>query len=475
MSAPVTHVVVVGRDAPLWLASAVLAKALGPSGLTVSAVALPDSAGPADLYASLPSLEALHAQLRLDETELLRATGGAFTLGWNFADQQGRAPSFLHAFGAYGTKIDGQDFFPHWLRARRYGLSVPLEDFSLAASAARQGRLFLPDRESDSYAASDYGYHLPARAYAAWLKNAALRAGVIVHEARSVEVIGRIGGVRLDDGRVIEGDFFVDAGGGLMGADNRWESWRARFPVDKLLTGTAPRFASIPVYAEIRAFAGGWTALRPCQSGTAVTTTWSSGLADESAIAEGLGNVHVRDSDPGLYERPWDGNCAALGKAVCRLDPLHDLELYSVQLGLITLLRYFPRSTEHGASRADYNRVMRAHFAHLRDFQALHYALARYDGPFWENARNAPLSPDLSHRMDLFRARGEIAPWEEDDFKPDSWRAFLIGHGVMPETYPPIADLTPPEILKTQFRQMLGFVKTQVLRQPTHDAYLPRP
>src|SRR5579859_7335476 len=106
MSAPVNHVVVVGRDAPLWLAASVLAKALGPSGLSVSAVALPDGMGAADLYASLPPLEALHARLGIEEAALMRATGGAFTLGWNFAG------AFLHPFGAYGTRIDGQNFFP---------------------------------------------------------------------------------------------------------------------------------------------------------------------------------------------------------------------------------------------------------------------------------------------------------------------------------------------------------------------------
>ncbi|HMA51711.1 MAG TPA: tryptophan 7-halogenase [Magnetospirillaceae bacterium] len=483
MSAPVNHLVVVGRDAPLWLAASVLAKALGPSGLTVSAVALPDSAGGADLHASLPSLEALHAQLRLDETDLLRATGGAFTLGWNFVDQSGQAPAFLHPFGAYGTKIGGQDFFPQWLRARHHGLAVPLDDFSLTAAAARQGRLFIPDKESDRYAASDYGYHLPAIAYAAWLKKAAQRSGVTVYETRGVEAIreeGRIAGLHLEDGRVIGGDFFVDVSGEaalLIGTpDNGRESWRAGFPADWVLSGAAPRFATIPVYAEIRAIPEGWVALRPCQSGTQVTIAWSDGLADPGTIVAKSGmtleSIEVRQSDPGLRERLWDGNCAALGKAACALDPLHDLELFTVQLGLIALLRHFPRTAEQGASRAEYNQAMRAHLAHLRDFQSLHYALARYQGPFWDNARTAPLSCDLAQRIDLFRARGDLAPWEQDDLPADSWRAFLIGHGLLPDSYPPAADLTPPDRLKAELRQMLGFVKAQILRQPTQDQYL---
>lgn len=447
MSAPIDHVVVTGRDAPLWLAAAVLAKALGPSGLRVSAVELPSRLTGADLYASLPSLEALHAQLRIDEAEMLRATGGAFTLGWNFADEAGRVPSFLHPFGAYGTRIAGQDFFPQWLRARHHGLAVPLDDFSLTAAAARQGRLFIPDRESDGYATSDYGYHLPALAYASWLKSVALRVGVTVHE------------------EAVEGDFHVDVSGD---PGNRWESWRAHYPAGKIVTGTAPRFAAIPVYAENRAFAGGWKTLRPCQTGTAVTIACSG----DWAVQEPLENVRATDADPGLRERPWDGNRVAIGKAACTLDPLHDLELFTVQLGLITLLRHFPRTSEHDASRADYNRTMRTHFTHLRDFQSLHYVLARYEGPFWDHARVAPISGELAQRIDLFRARGDLAPWEHDDMPADSWRAFLAGHGLVPDSYPPAADLTPPETLKAELRRMLGVVKAQVLRQPTHDQFL---
>ncbi|MDB5455887.1 MAG: Tryptophan halogenase, partial [Caulobacter sp.] len=40
-AAPITEVVIVGRDAPLWLAASVVQRALGPAGVTVQAVELP--------------------------------------------------------------------------------------------------------------------------------------------------------------------------------------------------------------------------------------------------------------------------------------------------------------------------------------------------------------------------------------------------------------------------------------------------
>src|SRR5579859_386351 len=483
MTHRIDHVVVVGRDAPLWLAAAVLTRALGPSGVTVEAVALPDAVTESDLYASLPSLAALHEQLGIDEATLLQGTGGALTLGWNFVERDSAAPSFLHPFGGFGSPIEGEDFFPQWLRARRHGLTVPLEDFSLTAAAARQGRLFIPSADSDRYGRSDYGYHLPAAAYANWLRQVALKSGVIAHASHEAEperdAEGVVTALRLKGGRRIAGDFFVDAGAGVLvdTPDNPFESWRARFVADRVLTAIGPRFAHLPVYAETRAFGEGWVALRPCQTGTHITAAWSGGLGGIAGKLADLCGFPVaggqeRAWEPGLRTRPWNGNCVALGQAACRLDPLHDLELFAVQLGLVHLLRHFPQGAPYDASRDAYNRQVRSHFLHLRDFQSLHYALARYQGPFWESCRTAPLSGELAQRIDFFSARGEIAPWEEDDFAADSWRAFLVGHGTVPDSYPPPADTVPPELVKARFREMLAFVKQQVLRQPTHDFHL---
>ena len=50
-------VVIVGRDAPLWLSALALYRALTPAGVKVEVVALPDRMQAADIYATLPPLE----------------------------------------------------------------------------------------------------------------------------------------------------------------------------------------------------------------------------------------------------------------------------------------------------------------------------------------------------------------------------------------------------------------------------------
>lgn len=480
MSAAPSKVVVVGRDAPLWLSAAVLRTALEPAGVAVTAVELPSRLTAASVHATLPALEALHTLLGLDESALLRGVGGTFSLGGNFTDLTGHAPSFFHAHGAHGAPIDGRDFFAYWLKARALGLNAEFADFSLTAAAARHGRFVMPDEETEVFGRTDYGYHLPALAYAGTLKSLAVRWGVEAHQALSVTVerteAGDVAAVDLGEGRRVTGDLFIDLEGLVDGPREAWS-----FPADRVLTALAPAFTSIPVYAETRAWARGWTTLHPTQTATHIVQVHASDLCtDEEALqaagaASGLPiqEASVRAVAPGRRLSAWDRNVVAIGEAACVFDPLHGVELHAVQMGLVQLLALFPVSGDWAYEQAAYNRAMAEQFERVRDFQQLHYALNRYGASdFWTRARQTPVSAELAHRIAIFQARGEIAPFEHDSFPTDSWRAVFVGHGVTPDSHAPTIDATPPELMKHEFRRILSFIKDQVERQPAHDLYL---
>lgn len=488
MSARVRTIVVLGRDAPLWLSASVLHAALRPAGISVTAIELPSQLYPSDVYATLPGIEALHSQLGLDEADLLRGTGGAFSLGQNFVDMLGGTAKFLNAYGNYGAPIEGNDFFAYWVKAHASGLPAALEDFSLTAAAARQGRVMIPDEASEAFGRADYGYHLPAIAYAGGLKSIATRIGVEAMAANHIVLerddAGDIIAI-VADGRRVAGDLFVDATGAdaaLIGTSLGvgHESWRAHFPVDRVFAARGQPFAPIPTYAELRAWHGGWTSLYPSQVATHVVHAYSSALTgDEDALrsagaASGLAlsDAVLRPSDPGRRDVAWAHNCVAIGGAACLLDPVHNLDLHAVQLGLVALLTCFPAGADVAPGRAEYNRIMRSSFERLRDYQAALYALAPYPGVFWHAGREAAPPATLAHIVATFGARGEFPPMEEESIPTDHWRALLVGLGITPESWPPRIDATTPDTIKAQFRHMLGFVKDTVLRQPTHAAAL---
>src|SRR3546814_9363853 len=97
--------------------------------------------------------------------------------------------------------------------------------------------------------------------------------------------------------------------------------------------------------------------------------------------------------------------------------------LHGLQLGIVHLLAAYPADgAGYEARRAEYNRVLRSHFARVADFQTAHHVLQRYSGAFWDAVRAQPMPDELAHRIDFFTARGELAPLEAESLPPASWR-----------------------------------------------------
>jgi tryptophan halogenase len=423
----------------------------------------------------LPAIESLHSRLGVDEAAMLRSTGGSFSLGYNVA-YPGRPPFFL-AHGSYGAPIDGAEFFSLWLKARRFGLNAAFEDFSPTAMAARHGRILLPDEETEAFGRTDYGYHLPAIAYASLLKSHADRLGVAIHHAADVTVerdsgTGAIRAVTPRGGPEVAGDLFIDASGPeavligeALGVGT--EDWSAFFPFDRRLTARGPRFAAVPCYAELRVSPDSWTALYGNQAATHVVRAYRAGdERDEAAAAAAASGLALSDIatapiGPAVRASAWESNCIAIGGSACALDPIFDLDLHAIQLGIVHLLSLFPTTSEGDAERSEYNRIARSLFERLRDFQAALYV-----------PLGATQPQSLAQKIDLFGARGAVAPMEDETFSPDQWRALFVGIGLSPETWPPAIDCTPPERMKQGFRRILEFVGSKVVEQPTQDHYL---
>jgi len=486
-----SKVVVMGRDVDLWLCVNAISRALGPASVKVIAIELPTRLRSSDINSTLPPLEAFHSKLGIKEPSLIRATAGSFSFGHNFVAGSGQGPThtFFHAWGAYGAPIDGSAFFPCWLKATRYGLKVSYQDFCLTAVAARNGRMLLPDEATSAFGRTDYGYHVQTLAYAGYLKSIAANFGVKIYEAQRAFVerdeTGSIAALIIDGSLRIDGQLFVDATGpdaSLIGRslDVPSDNWRRYFSVDRVLSARAPAFTKTPPFAEIRISGAGWTALHPNQAATGVLHAHSSEFSSDEAALESssaaaganLADVSFHAVNTCVRSRMWEGNCVAVGASACVLDPIHDVDIHALQLGIVHLLSLFPVTAQFAVERAEYNRIMRSHYERIRDFQCALYALAPFEGEFWQRARGQSVPPALSHKIATFRARGQIAPMEDETFLQDSWQAIFIGLGVAPESWPPAIDRIPPNRFREEFHRTIEFIRGKVLGQPTHDGYL---
>jgi tryptophan 7-halogenase len=297
---------------------------------------------------------------------------------------------------------------------------------------------------------------------------------------------GFITALLVDGSLRLEGQLFVDATGEdavLIGGSLEvpCEYWHQYFGVDRILAARAPAFTSTPPFAEIRIGRTGWTALHPNQVATGISHAYSSDLVSDEAALESaaatsgakLTDVCFRRVNPYIRSKVWEGNCVAVGGSACVLDPIHDVELHALQLGLVHLLSLFPVTGQFAVERAEYNRLMRSNYERVRDFQCAFYALSpSRDGEFWQQVRSQVVPSELRHKIATFRARAVIAPLEDETFFPDSWQALFIGLGVVPESWPPAIDTIAPRRLQEEFRRMLEFIKGKVREQPSHSGYL---
>jgi tryptophan halogenase len=79
---------------------------------------------------------------------------------------------------------------------------------------------------------------------------------------------------------------------------------------------------------------------------------------------------------------------------------------------------------------------------------------------------------ELLHKSETFRARGVIAPMEDETFLPGSWQALFCGLGIMPDWWGPAADAIAPTRIAEQCQRMLEVIRARVTAEPLHDEYL---
>ncbi len=486
----VKQVAVIGRDAAAWLTALALRRALAGAGVQVTVVELPSLLQPVDMFSAVPSLGGLHRILGLREADVLPRAAGVPVLGQRFSGWSGAGSEFVHGYDTQRPSIGDVDFLQFWVMARAQGMQVPYDEFSIAAAAAKQGRVAPPDQGKDALGDITPGYHLDARAYVALIRSAALQTGVARRSAQRLEVEregDRIAAVLLDDGGRIEADLFVDASGGeavLLGGQPgaEWEDWSAWLPCDRLLAATAPRLNPLPPFPQISAFQAGWLGMFPLQDRTAILAAYDSRiLGDEDMVRNASAVVGtqigpdalVSPLKPGTQTRPWVGNCVGLGEAVVGLEPLDGVQLHLVHLGISHLISLFPAGTGEMPEAQSYNQVVVSHFRSIRDFQVAHYKCnARIGEPFWDRARDAEAPASLAAKLSLFAARGQVPLYDEETFEYQNWVSILIGHGLIPRDYTPLVDEVPREQAVAKFQNFLGLIADEVSAMPTVEVYL---
>ena len=489
MTRRVQTVAIIGRDAPLWLAAAALQRSFGPAGVRVQAVELPSWLTSVDCYSTLPSLASMHRLLGIDEGKMLRAASGVPVAAQRFSNWAKGAPPYLVAYDDAGETGE-LPFAQYWLKGHKEGLRAGIEDFSLGCVCARAGRVPLGMPGTDANISASYGYNLDARDYAEALKQLVTKRGVEMLSGRiaDVKIDGeRIISVELEGGERVEADLFVDASGAervlmMRLPDAQFRSWRDRFYCDRVLTASAAQFKNLPGFTQISAIRGGWIGIQPLRDRTAITAVYSSdSISDQAMIAQlpvlarlaVSGDAVVSDLKPGLLDRAWIGNCVAVGEAAVAIEPLAAIPLHLAQGCISHLVTLFPATAEEMPEALPYNETIRAFASNIADFTQAHYLLnRRFDDPFWDQSREAPTTPALRGKVDLFSARGAVSLGDNETFSEQDWTLLFLGGGIEPDGFDPRIELLADQQLIEKVQQRLRAVAELAKSMPSVDQFV---
>jgi tryptophan 7-halogenase len=495
MKGKVNKIVIVGGGTAGWMAAAAMSKVMKGGGYQIAVVESEEIGTVGVGEATIPPIMDFNRTMGIDEPEFMRATQASFKLGIEFVEWTRLGHSYIHPFGPFGVEMHGIFFHHFWVRHRARGGGLSPDHFSISAIACRAGRYAHPQPpERTPLPPHAYAYHFDAGLYARYLRKLAEAGGVVRHEGRIVQVHqngenGYLESVQLADGRVIEGDFFVDCSGfrGLLIEQTLkagYEDWTEWLPCDRAVAVPCDRLATTTPYTRSHAREAGWQWRIPLQHRTGNGYVYCSQfMSDDEAASLLLSRL---DAPARAAPRPlrfvtgrrresWKKNCVSLGLASGFLEPLESTSIHLIQSAIARLMFMFPGSVFDQATIDKYNDMARVEFEEIRDFLVLHYtAIERDDTPFWRHCRAIRIPDTLRAKREMYERSGNIVAVPGDLFREHSWFAVYTGQHVIPAAWHPFADIPDDAELERRLQLIAADVQKLVRTFPSHDEYLRR-
>ncbi|MBM3927764.1 MAG: tryptophan 7-halogenase, partial [Sphingomonadales bacterium] len=175
----------------------------------------------------------------------------------------------------------------------------------------------------------------------------------------------------------------------------------------------------------------------------------------------------------GARRRQWHRNCVAIGLSGGFMEPLESTSIHLIQRAILRLLRLFPNDGVSLRDVAEFNEQQDQDMVQIRDFLILHYkATERRDSPFWRHCADMAVPDSLTQKIELFRETGRVFRKNEELFAENSWVQVMMGQGIVPRSWHPIADkLTDDELARLLTTLRDGVART-VSGLPDHGAYV---
>lgn len=402
-----------------------------------------------------PSMPVTLKELGVSESHFIKATDATFKLAGYFVDWDNggsRAKSsWVNPFVGYLTA--GYEFERFEVSADQDGIS---SDYARTVSPCRDAieQRKAPRKVGDKEYSSilRYAYHTDATKFAPFMKELAVKRGV-VHIVDHVENVtldhrGFVASLQLQEHGELPVEMVIDASGFRSVILNQalgvsLVDYSAHLLNDRAVVAQLPSQETDDIEPATRATAleEGWAFRVPLYSRTGNGYIFSSKYTDDEKAVETFSKYLEIKSNQAAFRfipmrvgRPtqtWKNNCIALGLAAGFVEPLEASAIYSVETSLKWLVHYFPTAEFPEALANRYNERTAGLYDEVVEYIVMHYRLShRDDSDYWRAQKNEIALPDrLKQNLEIWRhalpVRGDVAP--TNYFDHNTYIAALFG------------------------------------------------
>jgi len=480
--------VIAGGGTAGWMAAAMMSKTMGEE-IEILLIES-DMIGTIGVgEATIPPLLKFNNILGLNEADFMRETRATFKLGINFENWKDVNDSYFHSFGHTGKDHWSAGFQHFWLAGEKRGIKSSFDDYCLEVVAAFANKFArLPDHTLN------YAYHLDSSRYAKLLRKLAEDNGVtrkegLIEHVKLDPQSGYISSLVLKSGDVIEGDFFFDCTGFrsmLMGQALHvgYDDWTHYLPCDSAIAVQTKSVIAPPPYTRAIAHDAGWQWRIPLQHRTGNGLVYCSRhLEKDAALDRFMGNIEGESiTDPkfirfqtGARRKQWEKNCVVLGLAGGFMEPLESTSIHLIQRSIMRFLRMIPSDTIAESDIKEFNDQTFDDMTSIMDFLVMHYCVTeRRDSEFWRYCANMDIPDTLKQKIQLFTETGRVFRKNEELFAENSWVQCMMGQGITPKSYHPLADKMNDKELGYFLDKVKSIVNKTAAKLPPHEDYVRR-
>jgi len=482
----IRKVVIAGGGTAGWMAAAAISKILGKV-LDITLVESDEIGTVGVGEATIPPLVTFHRLLDIKEQDFMAATQGTFKLGISFEGWRNVGENYIHSFGETGTDHWTAGFQHFWLKDRERGSNEEFGSYCLELKAAKESKFaHLPK------GGLNYAYHIDATLYAKFLRKFCGKFGVKRVEGKIVEVNTRpedgfIESLTLDSGKKIEGDLFIDCTGfrGLLieqTLHTGYTDWSHWLPCDSAIAVQTESVIEAIPYTRSIARESGWQWRIPLQhrvgNGLVYCSRYISDVEAKDLLLKNIAGGRLTEPRvikfrTGQRLKNWNKNVIALGLASGFVEPLESTSIHLIQRGVLRLMQMFPLQGIRKSEIDEYNKQSQSEIENIRDFIILHYKVTnRQDSPFWRHCRSMSIPDSLAHRIELFQETARVFKIPNELFGENSWIQVMLGQGIVPEQYHPVANVMGDDELTRFMQGIKSKVDRTVATLPHHQAYV---